>query len=118
MAWKACSTPGCPELVPTPGRCDQCTRESERRRGSAASRGYGTRHTRRFREAVLARQPFCALGCGRPSAHADHYPLDRRTLELRGFDPDDPKHGRGLCARCHSRETAREQPGGWNARVY
>ena len=118
MSWRVCSKPGCPELVPTPGRCEQCTRESERRRGTASSRGYGTRHTRRFREAVLARQPFCALGCGRPSVHADHYPIDRRTLELRGLDPDDPQYGRGLCARCHSRETAREQPGGWNARVY
>jgi len=118
MAWQACSRPGCPELVPASGRCDQCKRGAERRRGTAASRGYGRRHRTRFREAVLAKHPYCALGCGRPSVHADHWPLDRRTLVLRGADPDDPANGRGLCPSCHSKETAREQPGGWNARGY
>jgi 5-methylcytosine-specific restriction protein A len=47
--------------------------------------------------------------------HADHWPLSRRELTEQGLDPDDPRHGRGLCARCHSSETARHQPGGWNA---
>jgi 5-methylcytosine-specific restriction protein A len=46
--------------------------------------------------------------------HADHWPLSRRELVEQGLDPDDPKHGRGLCTSCHSRSTAREQPGGWN----
>ncbi|EHR60375.1 hypothetical protein SaccyDRAFT_1472 [Saccharomonospora cyanea NA-134] len=104
---KVCSTPGCPELTKA-GRCDECRRTADRRRGSSSQRGYGTRHARVFREAVLARQPWCALGCGRPSAHADHYPVDRRTLVLRGADPDDPANGRGLCHRCHSKVTARE----------
>ncbi|MER7155437.1 holin, partial [Streptomyces lydicus] len=52
--------------------------------------------------------------CGQRSAHADHYPLSRRELVARGDDPDDPRHGRGLCGPCHSSETAQHQPGGWN----
>jgi 5-methylcytosine-specific restriction protein A len=47
--------------------------------------------------------------------HADHWPLSRRQLAAQGMNPNDPKHGRGLCTPCHSRETARDQPGGWNA---
>ncbi|MFD5795612.1 hypothetical protein ACFWIO_19140 [Streptomyces diastatochromogenes] len=52
--------------------------------------------------------------CGKPSVHADHWPLSRRELADQGQDPNDPKHGRGLCGPCHSSSTAREQPGGWN----
>jgi 5-methylcytosine-specific restriction protein A len=47
---------------------------------------------------------------------ADHWPLSRRELAERGMDPDDPAHGRGLCHGCHSKETAINQPGGFNAR--
>lgn len=46
---------------------------------------------------------------------ADHWPLSRRELLERGLDADDPEHGRGLCKRHHDQETARNQPGGWNA---
>ncbi|WP_228637251.1 hypothetical protein [Microtetraspora sp. AC03309] len=46
---------------------------------------------------------------------ADHWPLDRRELVRRSLDPDDPKHGRGLCKSCHDGSTAQRQPGGWNA---
>lgn len=113
-ALKTCSVSGCPELVPT-GRCTEHTRQADRRRGSAARRGYGTRHAKSFREGVLAKHPYCVLGCGRKAAHADHWPLDRQTLVLRGMDPDDPANGRGLCHPCHSSETARHQPGGWAA---
>lgn len=111
-----CTTPGCPELVPGGGRCPTCTREAEQRRGSAAARGYGHRHRTRFRDGVLEREPVCRVCGTAPSTVADHWPIDRRTLQLRGADPDDPIHGRGLCGPCHSRETARDQPGGWNMR--
>jgi 5-methylcytosine-specific restriction protein A len=46
---------------------------------------------------------------------ADHYPLSRKELIDAGLDPNDPQHGRGLCKPCHDRETAQNQPGGWNA---
>lgn len=50
-----------------------------------------------------------------PAVIADHYPLSRKELLARGLDPDDPRHGRGLCKRCHDQETADRQPGGWAA---
>jgi 5-methylcytosine-specific restriction protein A len=122
--YRVCTTPGCPEYVQGGGRCDQHKRQAEQRRGTARQRGYGRGHETRFRPAVLARDPRCVCTdkshghdspCGKPSVHADHHPLSRRELVARGLDPDDPKHGRGLCGPCHSSETAKAQPGGWNA---
>lgn len=116
-ALTTCSTPGCPSLVAS-GRCDDCSRTAERERGSAAARGYGKRHRQRFRRGVLERDINCVLciAAGRWTAAtvADHWPLSRRELTDRGKDPDDPQHGRGLCDRCHNKETAINQPGGWN----
>lgn len=109
-----CTTAGCPELVEGGGRCDGHKRQAERRRGSAAQRGYGHRHRNRFRKGVLKKHPTCVLCKQAPSTVADHWPIDRRTLELRGADPDDPIHGRGLCQSCDSKQTAERQPGGWN----
>ena len=56
--------------------------------------------------------------CGQVATVADHYPDDRRALVAKGLDPNDPDHGRGLCASCHSKETAKFQPGGWNQGGY
>jgi 5-methylcytosine-specific restriction protein A len=109
-----CSVPGCPEYTDR-GRCEDHRRKAEQRRGSARQRGYGARHEQRFRPGVLARDPVCVLCKAAPSVHADHWPLSRRELVEQGADPDDPKHGRGLCGQCHSKATAVEQPGGWAA---
>lgn len=118
-----CTTPGCPEYT-NGGRCTDCRAQAEAQRGTSTQRGYGTRHRRVFRTAVLARDPFCvctepghghAQPCGEASRHADHHPRSRRELAAAGEDPDDPRHGRGLCGPCHSSETARHQPGGWAA---
>ncbi|MFE9684170.1 holin [Streptomyces sp. NPDC006285] len=121
-----CTTSGCPEYT-NGGRCTGCRAEAEARRGTSTQRGYGSRHRTTFRAAVLRRDPTCvcpgcssclAAGsdrCVRESAHADHWPRDRRELVAAGEDPDDPQHGRGLCGPCHSSETARHQPGGWAA---
>jgi len=65
---------------------------------------------------VLKRNPVCVICKRAPATEADHYPLDRRTLVLRGLDADDPQYGRGLCKPCHSRSTSVNQPGGFNAR--
>jgi 5-methylcytosine-specific restriction protein A len=113
-AGTVCSVPGCPQLTDA-GRCAQHRAEAEQRRGTARQRGYGGAHETRFRPGVLAKHPTCVLCRAAPSVHADHWPLSRRELLDRGLDPDDPAHGRGLCGPCHSRETARHQPGGWNA---
>jgi 5-methylcytosine-specific restriction protein A len=109
-----CSVPGCPQLTDS-GRCAQHRAEAEQARGTARQRGYGHGHENRFRPGVLARDPVCVLCKRAPSLHADHWPLSRRELLARNLDPDDPAHGRGLCGPCHSSETARHQPGGWNA---
>ncbi|MGW4802984.1 holin [Kitasatospora sp. NPDC004272] len=122
-ALTVCNVPGCPEFTDS-GRCEDHRREAEQRRGTARERGYGTAHTRRFRAAVIARDPQCVCTtpghghngpCHQPSKHADHHPLSRRELAAQGLNPDDPQHGRGLCHGCHSRETAQHQPGGWHA---
>jgi len=123
-AMRVCPTSGCPELT-TGGRCDDCRAKAEQRRGSAAKRGYGHKHSTRFRPGVLRKHPLCVCTdrqhghgpqCLAPSAHADHWPRDRTELVRLGLDPDDPQYGRGLCQPCHSSETAAHQPGGWHAR--
>lgn len=117
-ASKVCSASGCPNVVERGSkrtRCDDCEREAEQRRGSAHRRGYGGPGHDRFRRQVLARDPICVDCRRRPSVHADHYPLSRRDLVRQGLNPNDPERGRGLCGRCHSRETAANQPGGWHA---
>jgi len=101
---RPCSVCGRPVL--RAGRCEVHCRQSERRRGSSSQRGYGVRHRRVFRAAVLDRDPVCVL-CGvRPSVVADHFPLSRRQLVSRGLDADDPGYGRGLCESCHNGYTS------------
>ncbi|MFJ6293208.1 holin [Streptomyces griseoviridis] len=112
-AWRVCNEHGCPEYTQHT-KCDEHRSAAEQRRGSARQRGYDRAHETTFRAAVLARDPQCVLCHAAPSKHADHWPIDRRELVRRGDDPNDPQHGRGLCGPCHSTETAREQPGGWN----
>lgn len=111
---RVCNVPGCPTL--TAGRRCEKHAAAARRRHSQATAAYSTKGHKRFRAAVLARDPLCVLCRLAPSTVADHYPRSRADLEQLRMDPDNPKHGRGLCAPCHSRETARLQPGGWNAR--
>ena len=123
-ALKVCSTTGCPNLVER-GRCPDCVAAAEARRGTAAQRGYGSTHRTRFRRDVLRKDPLCVCAdeahghgpqCLAPSTVADHWPLSRRELVAIGADPDDPAHGRGICASCHNRHTAQAQPGGFAAR--
>lgn len=112
MSWQVCNVPGCPNLTQE-RRCEGCERAADARRGTAHQRGYGGRHVM-FRRKVLRRDKACVL-CGSPASEADHWPLDRRTLVLRGLDPNDPAYGRGLCSPCHKAETSVRQPGGWAA---
>lgn len=124
--YRICSVPGCPQFSQG-GKCPDCRAEAEQKRGTARQRGYGRQHEQRFRPAVLARDPHCVCTdeshghrapCGKPSVHADHWPLSRRDLVAAGEDPNDPKHGRGLCQPCHAKETANnpDQQGGWARR--
>jgi 5-methylcytosine-specific restriction enzyme A len=114
-ALKTCSVVGCPELAAA-GRCEGHRREAEQCRGTSAQRGYSGRGHEGFRKAVLRRDPICVIdGCWFPATEADHHPLSRRELVVRGLNPNDPARGRGLCKPHHSQSTAQHQPGGWNA---
>lgn len=126
MPWKVCSTPGCPHLIDHGSKCDRCRKQSERERRPKGNPYSNTGH-RRFRRAVLARDPYCtcpgdtSLGgcgrhqglCGRPSTVADHYPHERSELIEMRLDPNDPRFGRGLCAACHNTKTAKTRPFGF-----
>lgn len=100
--WRVCPEPDCPNLSQR-GRCE------EHQRPNATQRGYTGKGHQMFRKKVLRRDKVCVL-CGNAEAtQADHYPVDRRTLILRGENPNDPRHGRGLCHSCHSTHTALHQ---------
>lgn len=111
----------CRDRVPAGQPCPNCApiveRESDRRRGSAHARGYGHLHRTRFRVAVLRRDPVCVVCLDEVATIADHYPKTLKQLKDAGLDPTDPKHGRGLCKRCHDKHTAATSPGGWARRT-
>lgn len=107
-----CTHPGCLEVATDGhGRCTPHQRRAPDTRPGPRERGYGGAHETRFRPGVLRRDPWCV---DPDHVHdqpvratvADHHPRTRRELVLAGDDPDDPRHGRGLCAPCHSRITA------------
>lgn len=113
-ARRACPQPGCPNVT-SGGRCTIHRRRSEQVRGSSGQRGYGSQWERR-RADYLRRNPTCRLCAGRATV-ADHHPVSRRRLVAqRVTDPDAEQRLRPLCASCHGRETAKNQPGGFNAR--
>lgn len=113
---RVCSVPGCPTIYPrTEGtRCAEHRRQADRTRGN---RGYATKGHRTFRTAVIRRDPICVICNIAAATVADHHPRSRKELIALGMNPNDPRHGRGLCKKCHDRSTAREQPGGWNRRA-
>jgi 5-methylcytosine-specific restriction enzyme A len=114
---RVCNVSGCPVLTSGSARCDAHTKSADRARGTAAQRGYGREHQTRFREGVLARDPYCVVRgprCTLTSTVADHWPRSRRELVDAGADPNEPTHGRGVCHTCHATETAKHQPGGWH----
>lgn len=110
---KVCNRAGCVTLFNgKSGRCPE--HELEARRARPDNKVYASREHRAFRTAVLTRDQVCVItGCDEPATVADHHPLKRRELAARGMDPNDPRHGRGLCARHHNQHTARTAPGGF-----
>ena len=113
---RVCSVPGCPALYDgTATRCPIHAKTADKQRGTATQRGYNTRGHKTFRNRVLTRYPICVLCNMALSTVADHYPRSRKELEDLHLNPNDPAFGRGLCKSCHDRETATNQPGGWNA---
>ena len=114
--WRVCGERGCPTSYEgTESRCPEHRRAASRRhsRDTAVYKSAG--HRKRFRPGVLERDTLCVICHVAPATVADHWPKSRKELVALGMDPDDPQYGRGLCAPCHSSETAQHQPGGWHA---
>lgn len=105
---RVCSTPGCPTLIPTGGRCPDCAAAADARRPTSRQRGYDTRWER-TRHRQLRAHPDCDW-CGAPATVVDH--VD--GLGPRSPRGHDPTNLRSMCASCHGRRTANDQPGGWN----
>ena len=109
-----CSIPSCQNTTHE-GKCDDCRRQarraSDRNRLSASARGYD-RKWARTRTRFLQLNPWCSEpGCAEHAMEVDH---------IDGHGPNGPdghKHHnlRGFCKPHHSKRTARDQPGGWNA---
>lgn len=107
--FRPCRYPGCPRLT-SGGYCMEHAQGSARTgrardaaRGSAARRGYGG-EWRAVRAAVLLHEPQCRA-CGGRATEVDHIvPLRLGgTHALANLQP--------LCASCHRRKTASQQPG-------
>lgn len=106
---KVCIEPGCPKL--TRGtRCldheaeyrERKNREYDAMRPGPAQRGYDQRH-REWREKVLARDRFCACGCGGLATVADHIiPISEGGARF------DLKNGQGMTEECHNRKRQEE----------
>ncbi len=116
MGSRICANPGCPKIhdSTTGARCPACAKTADKAHW-ARTKGYNTKaHRIGFRLPVLQKHPVCVLCHLAVSTVADHWPKSREDLIQLGMNPDDPRHGRGLCESCHNAETARNQPGGWN----
>lgn len=115
---KVCTTPRCPTLS-TGGKCPTCKTSAEQARGSAAQRGYGAAW-QRTRSTYLRDHPHCECdACATLPPH--RRPAATDVDHIDGLGPqgprgNDPDNLRALAHACHSRRTARDQPGGWNAR--
>jgi 5-methylcytosine-specific restriction protein A len=114
---RVCAVHGCPDVYEgSNSKCPRHRAAADRGRGNARERGYNTAGHQHFRGAVLERDPICVLCDAVFATVADHHPHSRRELEAAGLNPNDPQYGRGLCHDCHSIETAKHQPGGFNRR--
>lgn len=128
---RPCSYPGCPSLVRGPAsRCPQhaavatATRKAQDvRRGSSTARGYGAawqKHRAAFLEDLYFRQrtagkhsrPWAACEiCLERGVIARATDVDHRISRAQGGS-EDFANLQGLCHRCHSQKTARED-GAW-----
>lgn len=109
-----CARAGCGAL--TRSRYCEChSQPLPDNRASASERGY-THKWSVAAKAYLSEHPWCAE-CQRQSAHipaaeVDHITPHRGDMELFW----NPKNWQGLCRRCHSQKTAREDGGFGNRR--
>lgn len=119
---KPCRRPGCPGLCRDgSGYCEKHkgyadkikrrhNREADRKRGTAARRGYG--HAwRNARAAYLRKHPLCVEcqrnGLAVPATVVDHIKPHRGDMKI-FWDRD---NWQPLCKHCHDRKTASEDGG-------
>jgi hypothetical protein len=107
----------CDEAIPVgQGYCPAHRKVQRNERGTATQRGYNNAGHRRFRTAVLKRDPLCVCpygcdwhkgvnDCVTVAKIADHFPIPKRKLVELELDDNDPDYGRGLCKKCHDKYT-------------
>lgn len=118
-AFSVCPTPGCPTLVESAGRCPDCKARASARRSPSKNRGRGSRWQRTSKAYLLA-NPLCECH----ECASVPMPLRPRATEVDHIDGLGPLGPRGydwgnlraMTKAHHARETARNQPGGWNDR--
>lgn len=116
---KACSRPGCPELVPVgtmfcKAHTKQLHKDIDARRGTAHSRGY-TGAWQKASKGYLRKHPLCVLcereGKVNAATLVDHIIPHKGDKELFW----DRNNWQGLCEYHHNRKTA-EEDGAFNRR--
>ncbi|AIQ63306.1 HNH endonuclease [Paenibacillus stellifer] len=106
---RPCGQPGCPELTDK-GYCDKHRKERDRRRGTAASRGYGHKW-KVARDQYLKEHPLCVecLKVGKVEA--------ARAVDHIIAHKGDPvlfwnrSNWQSLCIPCHSLKTVQKDGG-------
>jgi 5-methylcytosine-specific restriction protein A len=112
---KICAEPNCPNLT-TSTRCEThrkaLRRKHDKRRPTARQRGYNAQWERTRRD-YLTTFPICQWheGCLSPAVDVHH--IDGQGPK--GERGHDWSNLMGLCHPHHSKVTATEQAGGWNA---
>jgi 5-methylcytosine-specific restriction enzyme A len=102
---KPCTTVGCANLSTQGGPCSLHRQAYDKRRGSAAQRGYNDPRHHAWRALVLANYTHC-VDCHAPgdaSDHADH------IIPIREGGDWSVENGARRCKACHSRKTIGEQ---------
>lgn len=119
-AMSVCSTPGCPVLTESNGRCQGCASKARARR-RLRTPSYSSPAWRRTRAAFLAAHPYCECPAhaGLPTlARPDATEVDHIDgLGLHGPRAFDWSNLRAMTKACHSRRTATDQPTDWGGRV-
>lgn len=94
MAWRVCSTPGCPEVHQGSGKCPACRREADAARGTRAERGYGRDHIRERRtwEPKVAAGGVACRRCEEPIEPGEAWDLGHPDAHC--AKPKAPEHER------------------------
>lgn len=112
VAAKQLCAGGCGRIVQR-GRCGDCSRRTDRERGTANERGY-TYRWQKYSQARLRRYPLCVdpskrhVGVFVLADLTDHVDAVSGPEDPRFWDPENHQ---SLCWSCHSYKTVREDGG-------